>query len=157
MNNQHESNDIINYWFDKSEPDKFRKMWFSSKEDQYIIANFKHSLTLAENKTLEHWKESIDSYVALIVLLDQFSRNIYRNHNYRINDAYALELALEFISKFWNQEITIDKRIFVLMPLRHTFDKKYYEMIFKLTQNNNNDSQIMKKFLKKTNQIYQGI
>ena len=144
---------ILDYWF---EGNRFRKMWFSSKEDEYIKTNYLHLLLQAQNNELDHWKDCIDSYVALIILLDQFTRNIYRNTKKRnMNDKFALELTMEFLEKSYDESIPIAMKIFVLMPLRHTFNKYYYDIIFtKISKYTDSNEPIMIKFIDTTKRIY---
>ena len=98
--------DILNFWFDG---DKFQKFWFKSTDqiDTQIKTRFGELLQKAENYQLEEWKQTNNGVLALIIILDQFSRHIYRGtpNSYK-NDKIALEIAREFTGKidFWKMK-----------------------------------------------------
>ena len=70
---------ILDYWFPK-DTNTIPKFWFdaSPDTDKYIVDNFTELLQLAEKHLLNDWKRTIKGHLALIILLDQFSRHIYR-------------------------------------------------------------------------------
>ena len=86
-----EYNDILTYWFPS---DTIPKYWFNKNKatDEYITNTFNDILIQAENHELNHWKASPKGHLALIIVLDQFSRHIYRNdkHNMYKNDIYFI-------------------------------------------------------------------
>jgi tRNA(Ile)-lysidine synthetase-like protein len=90
--------------------------------DAEITTTFSTLLHQAERGELTEWKATRDGFVALIVLLDQFSRHIYRHDRQAIdrNDTIALALTNEFVALQWHVDLPIPQYIFVLMPLRHT-------------------------------------
>ena len=149
--------EIINYWFDNNKyVDSYRKLWFEVDEfnDKYIRDNFKKLLEIAENRGLEEWKSKEKSLLALIILLDQFSRNIYRGSSdmYK-NDEYAVELSNEFIKKYNFFELPLTHQIFILMPYRHSENLQNQEfvldMIQKLEKQYENSNDATKELLKK--------
>tara|TARA_B110000008_G_C16785023_1_gene490303 strand:- start:235 stop:753 length:519 start_codon:yes stop_codon:yes gene_type:complete len=95
--------------------------WFaaSATYDDYITTTFKSTLKMAEGGHLIGWTQHRDSFVALIVLLDQFSRHIYRgNANAFQNDSAALTVATAGIDVYYDQLNKYEK-LFVLMPFTH--------------------------------------
>ncbi|VVU95472.1 Bacterial protein of unknown function (DUF924) [seawater metagenome] len=136
---------ILNFWFPKSECG-FLKFWFSAESDNYIIKNFKHQLDELEN-TQEISFINEEDLLAKIIVLDQFSRNIYRGTTDIIkNDKKALNLAVLFFEKDYHINKNFNKVIFALMPFRHSeniIDQEFVLNILKLFQD---DSELYKKF-----------
>tara|TARA_B110000483_G_C18060373_1_gene490072 strand:+ start:285 stop:806 length:522 start_codon:yes stop_codon:yes gene_type:complete len=118
-------------------------MWFKSGtlHDAQITYHFKKTLKQAENFELLDWLNTKDGYVAYIVLLDQFSRHIYRNtpSAYK-NDNHSLAAADFGLEKYLN-ELTANEKLFVLMPYQHTenidYQKKGIGILADLIQNEN--------------------
>jgi uncharacterized protein (DUF924 family) len=113
------TNLILKYWFSNGFDEK---RWFQegSKNDTIITRYFKKILKEAEKGNLLHWLEYDSSYLAYIILLDQFSRHIYRGtKNAYKNDTKALrftEMGLDLhLDKFNAME-----KMFVLMPYQHS-------------------------------------
>ena len=121
--------DIINYWF---EGNKFRKFWFKKNKnvDDYIKKRFGFLIKKAENNQLNDWRINPKSSIALVILLDQFSRNIYRNDIEKIkkNDELCLKLCNEIIDKGFDNELSFSQKIFLLLPFRHS--KEIYNVYY---------------------------
>ena len=118
---------IIKFWFCKK-PD-YNK-WFKSKKkyDKYIKNNFINTLKSAENGDLFHWIYQKDSFLALIILLDQFSRHIYRGTiNAYKNDNMAINIVKLCINKYINK-LDVYEKIFILLPFQHSenISDQYY-------------------------------
>ena len=63
--------------------------------DELLKNKFSTHVKLALDNKLDHWKSDIKGYLALILLLDQFTRNIYRNSPKAfVGDKKALNLSL---------------------------------------------------------------
>lgn len=69
---------------------------------------------------MEHWKGSPHGLLAMIILADQFSRNIHRGHPamYAL-DPIALSLCQEGLAKKVDQQLWPIERVFFYMPLQH--------------------------------------
>jgi tRNA(Ile)-lysidine synthetase-like protein len=120
---------VLRFWFDGSQTELFRSKWFpldgSEKQrvmDAEIAASFGELLESAERGELSAWKQTRDGFVALIVLLDQFSRHVYRQRRDHVeqNDALALALANELVKRGWHASLPVPHFVFAMMPLRHT-------------------------------------
>jgi uncharacterized protein (DUF924 family) len=75
------------------------------------------------NKELSTWKNFPKSFLALIIVLDQFSRHIYRTidiERKQKNDKLALQYCEEFLSKGWLACLSVEEALFLIMPLRHS-------------------------------------
>ena len=118
---------IHNFWLgdieDGFSPPEKNKLWYAGGEeiDSQIKENFGALLTQAENKKLNHWSTTIKGRLALIILLDQFSRNIYRGSADAFkNDPQALDIALDGINKKEHLSLTPVEQSFLYMPLEHS-------------------------------------
>lgn len=112
------SSDILAFWFAKT-PDMDKWFIASSGYDEEIRTKFASTLRSAECGDCIHWLMSANSYVAHIVLLDQFSRQIYRGTRQAFqNDLSALTFAKMGMHSYYP---TLNKyeKMFVLMPFMH--------------------------------------
>jgi tRNA(Ile)-lysidine synthetase-like protein len=77
--------EVLQFWFHGEQRANYRDKWFPSqgvaqtKIDLEIYSRFNSTLEAAKSGDLDSWKSKRMSYVALIVVLDQFSRHIYRH------------------------------------------------------------------------------
>ena|SRR5690554_3494348 len=85
------SQTVLDFWFQELGP----KQWFAKDDavDQTITARFADLLSRAADCELWEWRTTAHGRLAEIIVLDQFSRNIYRD-DARAFDADALALAL---------------------------------------------------------------
>ncbi|MCZ6717500.1 MAG: DUF924 family protein, partial [Gammaproteobacteria bacterium] len=79
------ANDILRFWFGEQEDDadvakEQKSMWWSKNPDidKVISENYQTTLEAACRGDLADWETSARGLLALIILADQFSRNIYR-------------------------------------------------------------------------------
>ena len=113
--------DICRFWFDEIE----HSCWFKKNPefDRDLKNRFGALLEQAKRGELDHWCDSATGYLGLIILLDQFSRNIYRDTAEAFAaDAKALQLALEVAEKGLDEELTLEQRSFAYLPFRHAED-----------------------------------
>ena len=122
--------EILQYWFgllekDKAPSEKKSKIWFSKKKDTDKDIKFRFELELkrALEGRLNRWAESPRGSLALVILSDQFSRNIYRDTPRAFEgDTVALRTCLEGIKKGFDVKLHPIERIFYYMPLMHAED-----------------------------------
>jgi len=125
--------EVLSYWFPEEEifdadQETFgRQMqwWFAGgpEVDREISERFGEVLERARRGELDHWAQTPRGRLALIVVLDQFSRNIYRGSSLSYaQDPKALELAVGGIDAGMDRELTPMERIFFWMPLGHSED-----------------------------------
>lgn len=114
-------NKIIDFWFKKT-PDY--KKWFESGEkyDTYIKTHFVEILQCAEKGALFHWMYNKKSFIALVILLDQFSRHIYRGSTdaYK-NDKMVLDIIKVGLHTYIH-ELDVFEKIFIVVPFQHSVD-----------------------------------
>ena len=105
----------------------FRK-WFSKNEefDQEIRERFGSDLAAAREGQYRSWKNSAQGCLALIILFDQFPRNMFRNSPRMFeNDPAALALTLKAIyDDGWDTQLSLIERTFLYMPLMHSEDRR---------------------------------
>ncbi len=111
--------DIIDFWFNVlMESDWFKK---SDDLDNMIRRRFRDHLLEAGKGELYYWRDNAMGRLAEIIVLDQFSRNIYRGTPEAFqNDALALILAQEMIYLGLHKELSQKQRIFSYMPFMHS-------------------------------------
>jgi len=113
------SREVIEFWFEELTP----KQWFNSSEelDAEICERFCAIHDAATKGELESWRSTPEGSLAEIIVLDQFSRNIYRGKPGAFaNDLAALVLAQEAIRKSFDIKVEIFKRRFFYMPFMHS-------------------------------------
>lgn len=100
--------------------------WFQKNEkfDKLILDNFESTLIECSEGKLDEWKKDAKGMLALIILNDQFPRNIYRNSPKMFSyDKLARQLAVEAIQSGFEKEYTVFQRSFVYLPFEHSEDK----------------------------------
>lgn len=110
--------DIIDFW-QQAGPAK----WFNGGEafDRACEAQCKAAHHRAARRELEHWLADADGGLALLILLDQIPRNIYRGsaHAYA-TDALALHYADRFIAAGLDAAVDPELRCFAYLPFEHS-------------------------------------
>lgn len=119
---------ILDYWFgdlDQS-PGYFAiKMpfWFmgGKKVDDYIRKHFESDLNAAVRGDLKHWEQTPRESLAVIVLLDQFSLNLFREKPKSYDQSkLAIPIANRMIQKKMHRMLTPIERCFVYLPFEHS-------------------------------------
>jgi uncharacterized protein (DUF924 family) len=96
--------------------------------DREITERFGELLERARRGELYHWADTSRGRLALIIVLDQFSRNIYRGSPLSYSqDEKALRLALEGIDLGMDRELTPVRRNLFWLPLGHSEDLALHE------------------------------
>ncbi len=121
---QASAEDVLDFWFgaqgarNVSRPEWFRK---DERFDVQIADRFGDLLERASNRELEPWRAEPHSMVALVVVLDQFSRNVFRESPRAFaQDAYARECVREAIARGDDAKLVPVERLFLNMPLEHS-------------------------------------
>ena len=123
---------ILAFWFKEHElsaPQIDRRMdiWFGEDPvfDHEIEKEFADDIELASNGKLDHWAAEPHGRLALILLIDQFRRNIYRNTKEAFSkDRRALKLCVEGAVAKKDRGLTPIQRVFFYMPLQHAESSK---------------------------------
>lgn len=114
-----EARDILNFWFNEITP----AQWFK-KDTQFDAQIRSRFLTVWEQAAAGEcfgWREHIGGRLAEIIVLDQFSRNIFRDTARAFSqDLMALVLAQEAVKTPDYLQLPPVQRKFVLMPYMHS-------------------------------------
>ena len=127
---------ILEFWFREhamTAPQIDRRMdiWFSEDEvfDLEVKKNFSDDIAKASAGELDHWAVDPHGRLALILLLDQFRRNIYRKTAEAFaKDKTALKLCVEGARDKKDKGLTPIQQAFFYMPLQHAESLKAQEM-----------------------------
>ena len=110
---------VIRFWFEESTP----QQWFSKDVafDTAIRERFGSTLEQAAAGELWNWRSTPLGRLAEIIVLDQFSRNVWRGTPRSFaQDGMALVLAQEIIALGLDKDFTTEQRAFAYMPLMHS-------------------------------------
>ncbi|KAJ2720473.1 hypothetical protein GGI07_004584 [Coemansia sp. Benny D115] len=125
--------DINKFWFGESDrlhdlgQVSFQRWWFqpSAELDRGLADRFGavHAEVVATKAHVEAAKETPEGTLALIILLDQMGRNMYRGSARAFSgDAIARSLAMYMVRRKFHEQLRLVKRSFVYMPLMHAED-----------------------------------
>ena len=112
---------ILEFWFIKSSI----KDWFEKNNnfDKKIRDLFFEDYEQAINNEYDDWQDNSNECVALVILLDQFSRNLFRNSKKAFQQDYKTRLIVnEAVDRGYLEELDLDKIHFLLLPLIHSED-----------------------------------
>ena len=117
--------DVLEFWLGDAGSSaelarKRKQLWYRSgpELDQLITERFSDLLQAASHRELDSWRASAQGCLALVILLDQFSRHIYRGqHKAFAQDELALEVTLDFAE---HRELSFLERAFFYHPLEHS-------------------------------------
>lgn len=110
---------ILNFWFVESG----MKDWFSQNYefDNKIRTRFSKDLNNAINNEYDEWQDTSEECVALVILLDQFSRNLFRNSSKAfLMDNKARTIARNAIKKKYHKIIPNNQLLFIFLPFMHS-------------------------------------
>lgn len=116
-----EIKEVLDFWFKETA----HKQWFEKNHqfDETIRSRFGNTIEDALNGKLQHWSNSDEGTLALILLLDQFTRNIFRDSPRAFaGDPIAIKSTLCAIKDGYLERNEINHRYFLLMPMMHSED-----------------------------------
>lgn len=114
--------DVLDFWF-AAGPEK----WFAKDAvfDADVAKKFSVPYAQAASGALNEWAKEGQGALALVILLDQFSRNLYRNdHRAFLQDVQALTIAEQSIERRFDVETLVTARKWFYMPFMHAEDLK---------------------------------
>ena len=130
--------DILTFWFedlDLTREREKRDIWFKSTPefDQAIADKFRAAYEDAAAGRLDELKESREGCLALILILDQFSRNLFRNNPQAFAaDPKAREFARHAMDQGYDQDVDDFVKGFFYLPFEHSEDLADQELSVKL-------------------------
>ena len=123
--------DVINFWFNEITP----KQWWKkdAQLDAVVKQRFSGLHSSAGKGELYEWRNEPLGRLAEIIVLDQFSRNIYRGTPLAFaSDPLALCLSQEAIRTGDDRNLPSKKKCFCYMPFMHSESKIIHEIALKL-------------------------
>ena len=141
---------ILDFWFVESSPEeKFnRNDDFDNRIKDLFFEDYKKAII----NEYDSWQNNAEECLALIVILDQFSRNLFRNNSKAFAmDFKAATIAKNAIEKKYHETLPNNQILFIFLPLMHSeeINNQFYcnELIDNFLKKNSNYEQI-KKFSK---------
>ncbi|MGY5452621.1 DUF924 family protein [Agarivorans sp. MS3-6] len=110
---------VLDFWFEELSP----QQWFSVDDqvDRLISERFEGLLKQACAGELFTWRDTAKGSLAEVIVLDQFSRNIYRGSSAAFSqDGLALALAQTALEKQFDRQLSLNERGFMYMPYMHS-------------------------------------
>ena len=131
------SEEVLKFWFEEIEP---AQHWKKDQQfDQLVRERFAKVHLAARRCELFGWRTSAEGRLAEIIVLDQFSRNMFRDQPESFScDPLALALAQEAISIGADKQLSDQHVAFLYMPLMHSESAKIHEValeVFAKTKN----------------------
>lgn len=120
--------EVLSFWFGREGEEgygEFREAWFlkDPEFDREVRDRFEDVYEEAVAGGLEGWKEEAGSCLALIIVLDQFPRNMFRGDQLMYAaDGLALAAARYAVERAYDRELPAFQRGFVYMPFMHSED-----------------------------------
>jgi tRNA(Ile)-lysidine synthetase-like protein len=151
--------DIIEFWFRDS---KYNEMWVDGSIDDIIIDKYFDVLRNAEKGAFEEWKTIELGQLGLLIIFDQFTRNIYRGDDrIRKNDLVSRQIAGDMLKKRDDLQYPLMMRIFILLPFRHARNSADLDIVMSIIDEyktefigDNNSKTMLKRFLNATLRDY---
>jgi uncharacterized protein (DUF924 family) len=115
--------EVLEFWFSE----QARPLWFERNAafDEEIRGRFGATVAAACLGDLSYWVRAVDSSLALVLLLDQFPRNIHRGTLRAFaGDAHARATANTAIDRGFDRRAPLDRRVFFYLPFEHSEDPK---------------------------------
>ena len=139
---------ILHFWFNKtSHKERFNK---NEALDQKIRVIFFNDYKKAANNEYDHWQNHFDECLALIILLDQFSRNLFRNNGKAFAmDKKARNTAAKAIEQKFHKKLTQDQIMFIFLPFMHSeelHDQVYCCKLLEIYFKNHSNYEDAKKY-----------
>lgn len=110
---------VVEFWF----ADRARALWFEKDRDfdAEIRRRFAAAVHAAQCGGMEEWRATPSGTLALVLLLDQMARNIYRGEAKAfLGDPRALAIARETIARGIDRGFGFQERRFLYVPFEHS-------------------------------------
>ena len=126
---------VLQFWFHEIAPAKWWKV--DAAFDQLIVKRFSELHGRATRAELFEWRNEPGGRLAEIIILDQFSRNMYRGDRLAFAaDTMALALAQEAVASKADLTLLPEQRVFLYMPYMHSESSVIHEVAERLFKEN---------------------
>ncbi len=130
---------IINFWFEETTPEQHFKK--DDVFDQLIREKFFSVYENIVDTNAADYRADANSYLAAILVLDQFSRNMFRGDAKSFAaDELALQLAAEAIDKGYDLALPVEQRGNIYLPYMHSESKDVHKQALELFTKLGNES-----------------
>ena len=121
--------EVLDFWFVETPSEKrFKK---DAEFDQLIKDNFLKDHELASANEYDDWQDTPMGTLALIILFDQFSRNMFRDNKKAFEqDTKARLIVSDAVHAGFLEEMDQSQRLFMLLPLIHSEEILDHEMAY---------------------------
>lgn len=123
---------ILDFWFAPG----MEARWFANDPalDRALTERFGQDMVKASDGSLDHWVDSAEGALALVLLLDQLPRNVFRGKREAYSfDSHALAIAEAALLRGHDRALTPLRRRFLYMPFEHSevlSDQRYCVELF---------------------------
>lgn len=126
---------IMEFWFEETNP---KQWWIKDGDfDALLVERFSDIHTRASRCELFEWREHPEGRLVEIIILDQFSRNMFRDTPQAFaSDPMSLALSQEAIACGADRELTPVQRSFLYMPFMHSESLQIHEIAVELFRAN---------------------
>ena len=124
---------VLAFWFE----DVDEALWFAQSDefDQRIWQQYGALHNQAASGELWQWRKTAEGRLAEIIILDQFSRNLFRDDARAFaQDTMALALAQEAVSLQIDQQLNPEQRHFLYMPFMHSESRAIHQYAYLMFQ-----------------------
>jgi len=122
---------IIDFWFSEST----RKLWFKSTPafDRQLREAYQETWERARRGELDHWMQSAAGCLALVIVLDQFPLNMFRNAAQAYaTESQSREVARLAIDNGFDQALETEHKAFLYLPFMHSEKLEDQDLALKL-------------------------
>lgn len=124
----HEPVDVIAYWLGDVETDPAaaqarNRFWYrpTIQIDRAIKDRFEDAHASIRQGRLLHWGENAEGALAMVIVLDQFSRNLFRGQPEAfVQDDLARAVAVRALDRKFDEQLSIPGRVFLCHPFTHS-------------------------------------
>tara|TARA_B100001121_G_scaffold274953_1_gene263038 strand:+ start:106 stop:669 length:564 start_codon:yes stop_codon:yes gene_type:complete len=123
--------EILDFWFKETSPEKHFK---KDKDFDHIIKNkFSNDYEKACLNEYDDWQDNPMSCLALVILFDQFSRNMFRNNKKAFAQDQKTRLIVnDAVYSGYLETMNVNQRLFMLLPLIHSEEISDHDMAYYL-------------------------
>lgn len=134
-------NEVLDFWFGRSNSPEFgkvQKKWFEKDAafDTEVRSGFLTEYERAASGKLDFWQNSPENCLPLIILLDQFPRNMFReNPQAFATDSKALASAEYAVNNNFDSELLTVQKWFIYLPFEHSENLEHQQKSVELFSN----------------------
>ena len=124
----HEPADVISYWLGATEADpaaaqERNRFWYrpTIRIDHDIKQRFEGVHASIRQRGLQHWGENAEGALAVVIVLDQFSRNMFRGRREAfMQDDLARAVAVRAFDRQLDEQLSVPGKVFLSHPFTHS-------------------------------------